>query len=328
MVTNWFNDGIGTVGYRGHGDTSIWSWSAPGAWTISMVNALANTFMPPVFSIACNCGAFVSSGTCLAEAFQWANGGSSGNISAYNPSYTIPNHDYMKQTYIALYDTGIFRIQEAINAATVYIINNHGSIGLTNARMYFWFGDPAMDIYAPGSQTITITVTADGSPLAGATVALSDGVEGGTVDMTFYEEGTTNGSGQVSFGVTVPSTGPLLVGAFKHDYVPDTGIIYVGVGVEDGGDLAISSDLSLGSPVPNPITASAAISFSVPSAGSTELSVFDVMGRRVETIVDGVIIAGAHSVSWMPGNQIANGVYFIRLTTTEGTITRQVMVIR
>jgi hypothetical protein len=347
MVTSWFNTGIGTVGYRGHGNVTIWSWSAPTSWTVALTNALTNTFMPPVFNIACYCGSFVPSGVCLAEAFQWAVGGSSGNVSAYNPSYTIPNHDYMKQLYIALYDTGIFRVQEAINAATVYIINNHGGIGLTNARMYFWFGDPAMDIYtfdepsepefltcnapasvAPGSQTITITVTADGTPLAGATVALSDGVEGAPADMTFYEEGTTNGSGQVSFNVTVPSTGELLVGAFKHDYVPDTGVILITVGVEDGGDFAIASDLSLGSPVPNPIAASAAISFSVPSVGQTELAVFDVMGRRVETIVDGVIIAGAHNVSWMPGNQIANGVYFIRLTTAEGTVTRQVMVIR
>ena len=82
MVTNYINAGIGTVGYRGHGDTTIWSWSAPGAWTISLTNALTNIFMPPVFNIACNCGEFVPSGTCLSEAWQWANGGSSGNLGA------------------------------------------------------------------------------------------------------------------------------------------------------------------------------------------------------------------------------------------------------
>jgi hypothetical protein len=29
MVSEWFNNGIGTVGYRGHGDVTVWSWGAP-----------------------------------------------------------------------------------------------------------------------------------------------------------------------------------------------------------------------------------------------------------------------------------------------------------
>ena len=347
MVSNLINTNtVGNVTYRGHGDVTIWSWSAPSYWTVAMVNALTNTFMPPVFNIACYCGQFVPGGTCLAEAWQWATGGSSGNVSAYLPSYTIPNHDYIKQYFIATYDTGIYRVQEAVNVATVWIINNHGGIGLSNARMYLWFGDPGMDIYtfdqpdepefllcdapysvAAGSQTIQITVTADGVPLAGATVALSDGVEGVT-DMTFYEEGLTNGSGQISFMVTVPPTGTLLVGAYKHDYVPDTDVIYIGVGIAEDHGAPLLGDLSLGLPVPNPVTISTAIDFSLPTAGQVELAVYDVSGRKVETILDGVIVAGVHSVNWQPGTQIANGVYFIRLSTESGVITRQAMVVR
>jgi hypothetical protein len=348
MIINLMNSNTcGNVTYRGHGDVTIWAWSAPSYWTTAMSLALTNTFMPPVFNIACLCGAFAPAGTCLAEAWQWSNGGASGNLSAYVPSYTIPNHDYIKQYFIATYDDGLFRVMEAVNYATVWIIDNHGSLGIDNARMYFWFGDPGMDIYTfdetyepafilcdapysvdPGSQTINIVVTADGSPLSGATVALSDGIEGTTDGMTFYEEGTTNASGQVSFTVTVPSTGTLLVGAYKHDYVPDTDVIYIGTGTEEGQGAAIMSDLSLGMPAPNPVSVSAAIDFSVPSTGRVELAVYDLSGHKTGTIIDGVIVAGVHSVTWQPDSRIANGVYFLRLTTESGTITRQLMVVR
>jgi hypothetical protein len=233
-----------------------------------------------------------------------------------------------------------------VNVATAYIVQYHGGIGLDNARMYFWFGDPAMDIYTfdelsepefllcdapysvdPGAQTIQVVVTADGAPLQDALVALSDGVEGIT-DMTFYEEEMTNASGQASFTVTVPSTGQLLVGAYKHDYVPDTDIIYIGTGVGDTEGIGLTSELSLGLPIPNPVTVSAAIDFSVPSTGQVELAVYDIAGRRAQNILDGVIVAGVHTVNWLPGEDLANGVYFIRLTTESGIVTRQAMVIR
>ncbi|OPL18330.1 MAG: hypothetical protein AVO35_05655 [Candidatus Aegiribacteria sp. MLS_C] len=47
-----------------------------------------------------------------------------------------------------------------------------------------------------------------------------------------------------------------------------------------------------------------------------------------ETIVDGTMEAGSHSLNWAPGSGISSGVYFIRLTTEGGTLTQQAMVIR
>jgi flagellar hook assembly protein FlgD len=83
----------------------------------------------------------------------------------------------------------------------------------------------------------------------------------------------------------------------------------------------------MGLPVPNPVTVSAGISFSTPSAGRVSLSVFDITGRRVETIVSEEMSAGSHMVQWQP-EQVSSGVYFIRLVTEEGSVTRQVMVVR
>jgi gingipain R len=342
-VSNAINNEVGTVTYRGHGSITSWTW-APG-WTSANIDALTNTYMPPVFNIACNNGEYQNSTVCLCESWQWAEHGASGNLGATQGSYTIPNHDYIKQIYIALYDTGLFRVTDATNAAAVYIIDTHGSWGIDNARMYMWFGDPAMDIWTfdtegepgalvisapgslfPGTQDITITVTDGTSPVEGANVTITDGVDNYGAGMTCYEEGITNSSGQVTINITVPVSGTIHIGAFLHDYNYDLHYVIIGTGIaESSGDAGV---FTFERPVPNPITVTASIGFSIPSTGSVKLAVYDVSGRMVETILDGSLESGSHSIQWTPGSQIASGVYFIRLTTEDGTLTRQAMVIR
>lgn len=345
-VSEAINNEIGTVGYRGHGSSSVWTWSPPG-WCSANINALTNTFMPPVFNIACKNGYYNAGFTCLSEAWQWAERGASGNLGATTDSYTDPNHDYMKQIYIALYDTGTYRICEAVTEATVFTIGAHGIYGIINAKMYIWFGDPAMDIWTfdmvsepgkleisppteiiPGNQNVTVTVTDDGTPVEGVNVTLTDGVDNYGDGMTFYEEGTTNSSGEVTINITAPATGIVYIGAFLHDYRYDIKEVVIGTGVAESESMGISSILSLNRPCPNPVMENASLGFSVPSSGRIELSVYDISGRMVETILDGVVESGSHSIQWAPGAEIVSGVYFIRLSAEGGTFTRQAMVIQ
>lgn len=343
-VSTAINDEIGTVVYRGHGNKTSWTWATP--WSASNINVLTNTFMPPVFNIACFCGDYPdTSSTCLAEAWQWADNGASGNLAATDPSLTYANHDFIKQIYIALYDTGLFRIGETINTATVATIGLHGSSGITNAKMYVWFGDPAMDIWSfdtesepgelkishpanilPGNQDVTIVVTDGGTPVEGVNVTLTYGVDNYGAGMTFYEKGTTNSSGEVTIDITAPAAGYVYIGAFLHDYVYDIEWVLIGTGI--AGSEGTTSVLSLDSPYPNPIVANASLGFNVPAAGTVKLAVYDLSGRIVETVLDGAVESGSHSLQWSPGGEIASGVYFIRLTTEEGTLTQRAMFIR
>jgi hypothetical protein len=343
MVSDRINNGIGCVGYRGHGDVTEWSWS-PG-WTKTNIQALTNTFMPPVWNIACNCGRYQTSAECLAESWAWDDHGASGNLAANNPSYTMANHTYMKEIYKNLYNGGVYNAGEAIMQATIATIAAHGASGQTNAKMYIWFGDPAMEIFTndatnptnlvidcnpgmvnPGSQTITITVTSGGSPVSGATVALSDGIDGiGTI--TFYETAVTNSSGQVSFTVTVPSgTTNLYTGARKHNYGPiaaSIGVFPTALGDEREGIEVFELGVSV---TANPVAGTAALNFSTPVGGLATIQVFDLSGRAVDTLVNEVVTAGSHSVSWTPQN-ISSGVYFVRLATSAGTVSTQAMVL-
>jgi len=344
MVLEWFNNGIGTVGYRGHGMITYWAWYAPGNMTKAHIDGLTNTFMPPVFNINCYNGRYQDP-ECFSETFQWASGGSSGNLGANDPSYTIPNHDYMKQIYINLYDVGLFNVGEAINESAVWIINYHGGIGETNAKMFIWFGDPAMELFtndqanprplaiaAPanfgfGSQTIEVVVTCDGSPVSGATATLTDGINGTSHGMTFHETATTNASGLASFTVNIPSGTPVLyTGARKHNYSPITATIG-GVGIEgDQTEPQVPAVYTLSSS-PNPAMSTAVVSFSLPIEGQATISVYDVAGRQVDTVLSGELSPGAHSVNWNVSG-FANGVYFVRLSSPAGIVSTQVMVLK
>jgi len=58
--------------------------------------------------------------------------------------------------------------------------------------------------------------------------------------------------------------------------------------------------------------------FDVLVAGSLRLDIFDVRGRHVRLLADGVFAAGSHSVRWDGqsdgGLGVSSGVYFARLT--------------
>lgn len=74
------------------------------------------------------------------------------------------------------------------------------------------------------------------------------------------------------------------------------------------------------------------IRFAIPRAGRATLDVFDVAGRRVRRLAEGVREAGEHDVAWderdADGGAVAAGVYFLRLDTENGVATRKVVLVR
>ncbi len=90
--------------------------------------------------------------------------------------------------------------------------------------------------------------------------------------------------------------------------------------------------LSIAGVFPNPFNASAIIRFSLPSAGRTHLSVFDITGRKVRDLVSDFLPAGGHTVLWngldRSGRRAASGVYFVRLSSGGGAITRKMLLVK
>jgi hypothetical protein len=80
----------------------------------------------------------------------------------------------------------------------------------------------------------------------------------------------------------------------------------------------------IGSVSPNPFRDATSISFSLwqGAAGPIRLEIFDLSGRIVAKVLDGVLAAGPHVREWNgrrdDGTLARSGVYFARLTTREG----------
>jgi subtilisin-like proprotein convertase family protein len=83
---------------------------------------------------------------------------------------------------------------------------------------------------------------------------------------------------------------------------------------------------------PNPASPETVIRFDLPVRDDVELSIFDVTGRRVATLLSGSKQAGSHTTVWSgrndAGQSVAGGLYFYRLRTSERTLTRKMTLLR
>ena len=82
---------------------------------------------------------------------------------------------------------------------------------------------------------------------------------------------------------------------------------------------ARSTPLSFGLAVnyPNPFTPSTTIPFEVAAAGDVRLTVYDVLGQVIRTLVDDAQVAGSYQATWDArddaGRAVAAGTYLVRL---------------
>jgi len=85
--------------------------------------------------------------------------------------------------------------------------------------------------------------------------------------------------------------------------------------------------LALSQNYPNPFNAQTTISYTLPEKGLVSLSVYNPLGQKVATLFDGVQQAGEHKVVWEAAGA-PSGVYFYRMTSTQFSETRRMVLIR
>jgi hypothetical protein len=94
-----------------------------------------------------------------------------------------------------------------------------------------------------------------------------------------------------------------------------------------GGPTAVNSDskkplvFALSNNYPNPFNPTTAISYETANTTTVRITVYDMLGKEVRTLVDGRIAAGSHTVNWdgknSSGQPVCSGIYFCRMTTPE-----------
>ena len=83
---------------------------------------------------------------------------------------------------------------------------------------------------------------------------------------------------------------------------------------------------------PNPFNPSTSIAFELPDAERVSLSVYNILGQKVITLLDEHLDRGSHSVRWdgkdSRGNSVGSGIYFYRLQTDEFIDTKRMVLLK
>jgi len=94
----------------------------------------------------------------------------------------------------------------------------------------------------------------------------------------------------------------------------------------------INTGLNVDRNYPNPFNPSTTIAFSNKESGLVHLSIIDLAGRRVTSLVHGHLEAGNHEVFWngqdSNGRQAATGVYFVQLSSGKGVVNRKITMVK
>jgi hypothetical protein len=84
---------------------------------------------------------------------------------------------------------------------------------------------------------------------------------------------------------------------------------------------------SLDQNYPNPFNPVTEISFYLPKATHVTVDVFNLLGQRVEILINGDYEAGQHSVSWDASDH-SSGVYFYRLQTEDAVESEKMILLK
>lgn len=134
------------------------------------------------------------------------------------------------------------------------------------------------------------------------------GVDVGTSDTLYHRVLSTDGSlqAQSETKVVVMTRGEVTA-ISEGNEVPDRTSLYANY--------------------PNPFNPSTQIQFSLNTTKEVELSVYNVLGKKVATLIDRQINSGRHSVNF-DATGMSSGVYLYRLKTEEQTLTKKMMLVK
>ena len=101
-----------------------------------------------------------------------------------------------------------------------------------------------------------------------------------------------------------------------------------GLSVIESSETTIPNSVSLQQNYPNPFNPTTTISYQLPAVSQVNLSVYNVSGQKVATLVSGKQTVGRHQVKWN-ASAFASGVYLYKLTTDKSfTQTKKLILLK
>lgn len=89
----------------------------------------------------------------------------------------------------------------------------------------------------------------------------------------------------------------------------------------------VPNQFSLSQNYPNPFNPVTKIKFQIPKSCNTKISVFDILGKEVVTLVNQEINAGVYEIDF-DGSTLTSGIYYYNLTAEDYTITKKMVLVK
>ncbi len=151
----------------------------------------------------------------------------------------------------------------------------------------------------------------------------------GTFNWEKRESGTASGNDYIS-GVAVQDTDRIYVTGsanFSGTGIGFYTLRYSKISAIDPISGVIPSTFSIKQNYPNPFNPSTSIRFDVPNSSFVRVSVYDVMGREIENLVNEQLKAGEYMVKW-DAARFSSGIYFYSIAADGYQSTKKMMLIK
>lgn len=161
-----------------------------------------------------------------------------------------------------------------------------------------WTQPKLLDGFDTGSRSVSITAAPSNTDSAKVFIA--------SLDYTGDAPVTQISSNEITFGEQIVTS------SGHHE--------------EDAGGV-IPDSFELQQNYPNPFNPTTQIPFSLPKSSHVKLTVYDILGREVASLVNDNMKAGQHTIRFN-GHNLSSGIYLYRLTTDEFTQTKQLILLK
>ena len=110
------------------------------------------------------------------------------------------------------------------------------------------------------------------------------------------------------------------------------GPVFAGLTSVDMQKLSASDNYTLSQNYPNPFNPETTIEFGIPTPGFVEISIYDINGKLIRTLVSGQRSAGNHIVKWNAsdeaGNRLTSGVYYYQVKVGDFQQTHKMILMK
>ncbi len=102
--------------------------------------------------------------------------------------------------------------------------------------------------------------------------------------------------------------------------------------IEDGDNNSLPDTYQLSQNYPNPFNPTTRISYGLPKKSFVTITIYNILGREIKTLVNESVAAGHHNIIWdgksENGREVSSGIYFYRLNADSFTANKKMLLLK